>query len=269
MMKIVLIKYGLSSETVNAIMILYKITRSMVRSPDGDTPFFEITIGVRNWSKNKFRKDMSFNQNEKTKSIIKSLNGENIKKVDDFKYLGSYIGSTEHDINIRIAKAWAALNNLNIIWKSNLRENLKINFFRAAVETVLVYGSITWKMTVAMERKIDGTYTRMLRAITNKHWNPHLTNEELYKNIPKISDTIRKQRLHFAGHCWRSKDELASDLLLWNPKHGKRSRGRPRKSYIDQLKEDTMLKIEQLPTAMNDRNEWKLRVMKCRASSTW
>ena len=46
---------------------------------------------------------MSFNQNVKTKSIIKSLNGENIKKVDDFKYLGSYIGSTEHDINIRIA----------------------------------------------------------------------------------------------------------------------------------------------------------------------
>ena len=66
----------------------------------------------------------------------------NIKKVDDFKYLGSYIGSTEHDINIRISKAWANnLNNRNIIWKSNLIENLKINFFRAAVETVLVYGS--------------------------------------------------------------------------------------------------------------------------------
>ena len=172
---------------------------------------------------------MSFNKNKKTKSIIKCLNGENIKKVDDFKYLGSYIGSTEYDINIRIAKAWAALNNLNIIWKSNLRENLKINFFRAAVETVIVYGSVTWKMTVAMERKIDGTYTRILRAIKNKHWNLHLTNEELYKNIPKISETIRKQRLSFAGHSWRNKDELASDLLLWNPQHGKRSRGRPRK----------------------------------------
>ena len=109
----------------------------------------------------------------------------------------------------------------------------------------------------------------MLRAIKNKHWNLHLTSQELYKNIPKISDTIRKQRLRFVGHCWRSKDELASDLLLWNPKHGKRSRRRPMKAYIDQLKEDTMLKTEELPTAMNDRNEWRLRVMKCRASSTW
>ena len=43
---------------------------------------------------------MSVNQNDKTTSIIKSLNGENIKKVDDFKYLGSYIRSTEHYINI-------------------------------------------------------------------------------------------------------------------------------------------------------------------------
>ena len=46
MMKIVLIKYGLPSETLNAIMILYKNTWSMFRSPDGDTPFFEITTGV-------------------------------------------------------------------------------------------------------------------------------------------------------------------------------------------------------------------------------
>ena len=53
--------------------------------------------------------------------------------------------------------------------------------------------SVTWTMTVAMERTIDGTYTRMLIAIKNKHWNLHLSNQELYKNIPKITETIRKQ----------------------------------------------------------------------------
>ena len=52
------------------------------------------------------------------------------------------------------AEAWAALNNLNIIWKSDLRENLKINFFRSAVETVLVYGSVTWTMTVLWREKL-------------------------------------------------------------------------------------------------------------------
>ena len=45
-MKHILKSYGIPAETVNAIMILYMITRSMVRSPDGDTQFFEITTGV-------------------------------------------------------------------------------------------------------------------------------------------------------------------------------------------------------------------------------
>ena len=70
-----------------------------------------------------------------------------IKRVEDFKYLVSYIKSTDRYVNIRIAKAWAALNNMQSIWKSKLSEGLKINFFRAASESVLVYGSVTWTLT--------------------------------------------------------------------------------------------------------------------------
>ena len=44
--KEVLLKYGIPEETVFVIMMLYKNTRSMVRSPDGDIPYFEITTGV-------------------------------------------------------------------------------------------------------------------------------------------------------------------------------------------------------------------------------
>ena len=45
-MKNILSAYGIPSETVEAIMILYRETKSMVRSPYGDTPYFEITTGV-------------------------------------------------------------------------------------------------------------------------------------------------------------------------------------------------------------------------------
>ena len=82
-----------------------------------------------------------------------------IKRVEDFKYLGSYIKSTDRDVNIRIAKAWADLNSMLSIWKSKLSEGLKRNFFRAAVEYVLVYGSVTWTITQSIEKKIDGTYS--------------------------------------------------------------------------------------------------------------
>ena len=74
---------------------------------------------------------------------MRSLNGEKIKQVEDFKDLGSYIASTERDVNIRLGKAWDALNELVKIWKSNLPDNLKRNFFQAAVETILLYGSVS------------------------------------------------------------------------------------------------------------------------------
>ena len=49
-MKHILKSYRIPSETVNAIMMyittLYINTHSMVRSPDGDTQFFEIITGV-------------------------------------------------------------------------------------------------------------------------------------------------------------------------------------------------------------------------------
>ena len=74
---------------------------------------------------------------------MKSICGSVINEVEDFKYLGSYIRSNKRDVNIRIAKAWAALNSMNTIWKSKLSTNLKRHFFRAAVESVLGYGSVT------------------------------------------------------------------------------------------------------------------------------
>ena len=93
---------------------------------------------------------MSLNQDSSVSMSMKSLNGEAIKNVLDFKYLGSYIASTDNDVSIRIGKAWAVLNNLNKIWTSNLSVRLKRNFFRATVESVLVYGAITWTLTIAL-----------------------------------------------------------------------------------------------------------------------
>ena len=70
------------------------------------------------------------------------------------KYLVRYIASTEHDKNVRIGKAWSALNQLTNIWKSRLSKNLKRNFFRSTVESVLVYGAITWTLTSTLQKKV-------------------------------------------------------------------------------------------------------------------
>ena len=59
---------------------------------------------------------------------------------------------------------------LSVIWKSDLTDKRKSSFFQAAVVSILLYGCTTWKLTKLMERKLEGNYTKLLRAIFNKSW---------------------------------------------------------------------------------------------------
>ena len=79
--------------------------------------------------------------------------------------------------------------------------------------------------------------------------------------------TIQVRRTRHAGHCWRSKDEF-SDVLLWTPAYGQAKAGRPARTYIQQLCEDTGCSPEDLPKAMNDKEEWREKVRDIRASGT-
>ena len=110
----------------------------------------------------------------------------------------------------------------------------------------------------------------MLHAILNKSWQQHPTRHQLYGHQPPIMKTIQARRTRHAGHCWRSRDELIRDVLLWTPTHGRAKAGRPAQTYIQQLCEDTGCCPEDLPMAMNDREEWRERVRDIRATSaTW
>ena len=94
---------------------------------------------------------------------------------------------------------------------------MKRSFFHAAVESILLYGSTTWALKKRLEKKLDGNYIRMLRAILNKSWRKHPTKHQLYGHQPPITKTIQVRRTRHAGHCWRSRDELIRDVLLWTP----------------------------------------------------
>ena len=89
------------------------------------------------------------------------------------------------DIDTRLTKAWTAIDRLSIIWKSDLTDKMKHSFFQAAVVSMLQYGCTTWTLTKRL-KKLDGNYTRMLRAILNKSWWQHPTRHQLYGHLPPI-----------------------------------------------------------------------------------
>ena len=103
---------------------------------------------------------------------------------------------------------------------------MKHTFFQAVVVSILLYGCTTWTLTKQLEKKLDGNYTSMLRAILNKSWRQHPTKHQLYGHLPPITKIIQGRRTRHAGHCWRSRDELMSDVLLWTSNYGRAKAGR-------------------------------------------
>ena len=192
---------------------------------------------------------MCFNQ----ASNISTRDGTSLKLVDKFTYLGSSVSSTEKDINMRLTKAWTAIDKLSVIWKSDLSDKMKRSFFQAAVMSILLYGCTTWLLTKLLEKKLDGNYTKMLQAILNKSWRQHPTKHPLYGHLPPITKTIQVRWTRHAGHCWRGRDELISDVLLWILTYGWAKAGRPAKTFIQQLCEDTGCSREDQPEVMNGR----------------
>ena len=130
---------------------------------------------------------MCFNQ----RGDISILNGSSLKLVEKFTYLGSSVSSTEIYMDTRRVKAWTAIFRLSVIWKSDLTDKMKFNIFPAAVVSILLYGCTTWTLTKRMEKKLEGNYTRMLRAILNESWRQHPPKQQLNDHLVPITKTIK------------------------------------------------------------------------------
>ena len=129
---------------------------------------------------------MCFNQT----GDISTLDRTSLKLVEKLTYLGSNVSSIEKDIDTRLTKAWTAIDKLSIIWKSDLTDKMKRSFFQAAVVSILLYGCTTWMLTKWLEKKLDGNYTRMLRAMLNKSW----------QHTPNKAPTVRPPASHHENY---------------------------------------------------------------------
>ena len=129
---------------------------------------------------------MCFNQ----RGNISKLNGTSLKVVDKFTFLERSVSSTETDINTRLAKAWTATRRLSVIWKSGLTDKIKRSFFLAAVVSILLYGCTTWTLTKRIEKKLDGNYARMLRAILT----------QVLEAAPDKEATVRPSTIHHENY---------------------------------------------------------------------
>ena len=172
-----------------------------------------------------------------------SVEGLPIEQVSNFTYLGAIIsadGTIDKEPSSRIQKASGAFYQLSRIWYSrNIKTPTKVRIYKAAVLTILSYGSEVWNTTQAQIKRFEVFHQRCLRRILKIRWN--YSNAEVLKraNIAPVDVHIRAARLRWFGHVVRMPEERVPNYLLdWIPMHGKRSRGRPRKNWLSCVLED-------------------------------
>ena len=69
----------------------------------------------------------------------------------------------------------------------------------------------------------------------NKSWKQHPLKQQFYGHLHPISKTIEIRWSRYVGHWKKSKDELRSVFLPWNPSHGRAGASLPARTYLQQL----------------------------------
>ena len=88
----------------------------------------------------------------------------------------------------------------------------------------------------------------------NVHWSQHVTNKQLYGDLPHLSITIRLCHMKFTGHCCQAEEEPIFKVLFWMPQHGRRAHGRPASSYPKLLESDIGMMADEIQSVMKDRD---------------
>jgi hypothetical protein len=138
---------------------------------------------------------------------VRTLDGQEIPVVTDYKYLGINIFRYETDFKRRKKVAWAVITRYKGTWKSNAPWDIKRSLFSALVEPLLSYGLVAWAMTTARQRQLDGLHARLLRAalglppaIVSRE---HAPTERIYGTMPFFTEQMAQRRVAFFGHALR------------------------------------------------------------------
>ena len=213
---------------------------------------------------------------EKSKILVNShnqqaptnimLNGQKLEEVDNFKYLGSNLskdGSSTKEIKIRLDLATSAMTRLESIWKSTyISFPVKLKLFKSLVLSIFLYGCESWTLTADTERRIQAFEYKCYRRLLRISYKDHKTNDFVRQKVTiyagrqePLLATVRRRKLAWYGHVCRH-DSL-SKTILQGTVEGQRKRGRPRKSWSDNLKDWTGHNTTTLIRASEDREVWR------------
>ena len=219
-------------------------------------------------------KIMRSDKTERATNIV--ISGDTIEEVTDFDYLGSLLaqnGECLKEIKRRLGMASKKLKNMKKLWKGN-SEKTKLKFIRSLIFPIATYGSETWSIGKAAEKKINSFELRCYRRVLRIPWTDKRTNKSVLEqigNVPEnwLQNTIMRQKLKFFGHIKRH--ECLERDIYEGLVEGKRGRGRPKRRWSQDITERLQTTVANAGRRAQDRDAYRRAVIDAtsrRASAT-
>ena len=198
---------------------------------------------------------------------IFTLNNQQLKNVDTFKYLGSFLSSScdiEYEIQNCIRLASSSFGKLKgrVFLNRNLTVKTKVNVYRAVCLSILLYGSETWTVYRAQVRRLEAFHIRCLQNILGVSWQDRIPHATIFKSadVNSIECMVITRQLKWVGHVIRMpENRIPRQVFYGELKTGHRSIGGQKKRYRDQL--NSWLKQSGIPPGQLellacDRSTW-------------
>lgn len=190
------------------------------------------------------------------------IDNEELKKTEEFRYLGSvisYDGNITSDVRARINAAWLKWRQVTgVLCDRRIPDRLKGKFYKMVVRPVALYGSACWPALTTHEQALNTMEMRMLQWRLGITRRDRVTNKDIRKRlgVAPIKEKMLESRLRWYGHVIRSDENSVAKTAMMIDPEGCRPRGRPKKRWMDRIKEDIKT-INASPEDVLDRTKWR------------
>ena len=194
------------------------------------------------------------------------IDGEKVKTVADFSFLGSKItadGDCSHEIKRCLLLGREVMTNLDSMLKSrDVTLSTKVHLVKAMVFPVVMYGCESWTVKKAEHQRIDAFELWCWRRLLRVPWTARRSNQSILKEISpgcSLEGLMLKLKVQYFGHLMRRADSLEKTLML-EKIDDKRRRGQQRMRCLDGTIDPMNMSLSKLQEIVEDRGAWCVEV---------
>ncbi|KAK3540096.1 hypothetical protein QTP70_025804 [Hemibagrus guttatus] len=188
--------------------------------------------------------------------------GEEVKKVQEFKYLASTVqsnGECGKEVKKRVQAGWNGWRKVSgVLCDRKISARIKGKVYRTVVRPAMLYGLETVSLRKRQESELEVAELKMLRFSLGVTRLDRIRNEYIRgtAHVGRLGDKVRETRLRWFGHVQRRESEYIGRRMLDMELPGRRQRGRPKRRYMDGINEDMKLVDASVEDA-EDRDRWR------------